>query len=182
MSVFLVAVLILAFPISRLAAQNTKPTEYEVKAAYLFNFGKFVTWPANDTSSSAAFVICVLGEDPFGPILDKTTAGETINGKKITDRRIVHPQEARDCSILYISASQAEHLNNILAAVKGAPVLTVSDMPAFVERGGMIQFLLDQGRVRFEVNLGPAEPNHLAVSSELLKVAVKVIRGGQENR
>jgi hypothetical protein len=182
MPVLVVAALILVFPISRLTAQNTKPTEYEVKAAYLFNFGKFVTWPPNDTSSSAPFVICVLGEDPFGPILDKTTAGETINGKRIADKRIVRPEEARDCSILYISAAQSEHLNNILAAVKDAPVLTVSDMPGFVQRGGMIQFLLDQGRVRFEVNLGPAQPNHLVVSSELLKVAVKVIRGSQENR
>ena len=86
-------------------------------------------------------MICVLGNDPFGPILDKITSGETINGRKIIDKRVSHPQEARDCSILFISSSEEEHLRNILATLHDAPVLTVSDMSGFVEHGGMIQFI-----------------------------------------
>lgn len=167
----------------KLDAQNPKPTEYEVKAAYLFNFGKFVEWPRKNYAPGDPLVICVLGSDPFGPILDKTTSGETINGRKIIDKRVSRPQEALGCSILFISSSEGEHLNKILTTVHDAPVLTVSDMPDFVEHGGMIQFIVRDGRVRFAVNLGPTEQDGLALSSELLKVAVNVTRGsGQESR
>ncbi|HUI84259.1 MAG TPA: YfiR family protein [Candidatus Binatia bacterium] len=168
---------------SRLAAQNPRPTQYEVEAAYLFNFGKFVRWPERDNRPPAAFQICILGEDPFGAVLDKTTAGERLDGRQVVDRRIARPQDTGGCSILYISGSEAEHLTRILATVKDAPVLTVSDIPGFVARGGMIEFVVESGRVRFLVNLAPAEQDGLMLSSELLKVAVRVTGGGrQENR
>lgn len=166
-----------------MAAQNPKPTQYEVEAAYLFNFGKFVTWPQNNRAANDPFLICVLGDDPFGPILDKTTAGETLNGKKIIDKRISHPQDAVGCSILFVGSSEEQHLARILTVVSDAPTLTVSDLPGFLERGGMIQFVVDNGKVRFKVNLQPTEKDGLALSSELLKVAVGVKRAsGQENQ
>ncbi len=182
--VWLAATLILiSLPASELSGQEQKPTQYEVQAAYLYNFGKFVNWPPSDASSHGPFVICVLGEDPFGAILDKTTAGETINGKQIVDKRIARAEEATSCSILYVSPSEAERLSRVLAAVKDAPVLTVSDMPGFVEHGGMIEFVLENGRVRFEVNLNPTTRDGLTFSSELLKVAVKIAGSGkQESR
>ena len=161
-------------------AEITKPTEYDVEAAYLFNFGKFITWPQQDDSSRPTFQICVLGDDPFGMSLDRTTAGETINGKKVVDRHLERAQEAQGCSILYISGSESERLTRILGAMKYLPVLTVSDMPGFVERGGMIQFVLQNGRVRFAVNLSPTQQHGLALSSELLKVAVKVTPGNSQ--
>ena len=168
--------------LSALAAQNRKPTEYDVEAAYLFNFAKFITWPPN-TLSQPAFTICILGDDPFGRVLDSTVADEKINGKRVIDKRIAHPQEALGCSILYISDSEEERVGRILSLLRDAPVLTVSNVPGFVERGGMIQFVLDNGRIRFLVNLEPAQRDGLALSSELLKVAVKVIpAGGGENR
>ena len=182
--VYLAAVLVLlSCSAWKLAAQNPKPTEYEVEAAYLFNFGKFVSWPQQEATSRGPFTICVLGDDPFGTVLDRTTAGEAIGDKKVIDRRISRPQDAVGCSILYIGDSEAEQLGRVLAAVKDAPALTVSNVPGFLERGGMIQFVLENGRVRFGVNLSPTQQHGLILSSELLKVAVKVTRiAGQEGQ
>jgi YfiR/HmsC-like len=158
------------------AAPGEKLSEYDVEAAYLFNFGKFVVWPGNQTSSAQPITICVLGEDPFGPTLDRLVTGEKIDGKPVVDKKISRVEEAPSCSILYISTSESAHLNRILGAVKDAPVLTVSDISDFLDRGGMIQFVLRDNRVRFRVNLGPAQRDRLILSSELLKVAVSVKR------
>jgi hypothetical protein len=164
------------FAAGSLLAQQPKAEESEVKAAFLYNFGKFVKWPSG--AEQPSFTICVLGRDPFGAQLDTIVAGESVGAKPITVRRIAAVQEASSCRILFISASEQSHLNTILPAVAKNSVLTVSDLPQFVERGGMIQFVLDQGRVRFEVNLGSAESCGLSMSSELLKVATHVKRGG----
>jgi hypothetical protein len=162
------------------AAPGEKPSEYDVEAAYLFNFGKFVVWPSL-TSAAQPITICILGEDPFGTALDRLVTGEKIDGKPVVDKKISRVEEAPSCSILYISTSESAHLNRILGAVKDAPVLTVSDISDFLDRGGMIQFVLRDNRVRFTVNLGPAQRDRLILSSELLKVAVSVKRaeGGQ---
>lgn len=154
------------------SASPSKPTEYQVKAAYLYNFGKFIRWPAAGKNDS--FAICVLGHDPFGPTLDATLAGETIDGRKVVATRLSRAQDAAECRILFISASEAARLNEILAGLGKAGVLTVSDMPQFTERGGMIQFVLEGDRVRFEVNLAAAQRAGLSPSSELLKVATSV--------
>lgn len=149
-----------------------KPTEYQVKAAYLYNFGKFIRWPAA-SGKGDSFAICVLGRDPFGSTLDATLAGETIDGRKVTAVRMARAQDAAECRILFISSSESGRLNEVLAAL-GKGVLTVSDMPHFAEHGGMIQFVLEGDRVRFEVNLGAAQRAGLSPSSELLKVATTV--------
>ena len=154
------------------SAPGSKPTEYQVKAAYLFNFGKFIRWPA--AAKSDSFSICILGRDPFGPVLDTTLAGETIEGRKVLPVRVAGIQGVAACQILFISASESARLNEILAALAKSSVLTVSDMPRFAEHGGMIQFLLEGDRVRFEVNLAAAQRVGLTPSSELLKVATTV--------
>lgn len=158
-------------------AAEEKFSQYEVEAAYLFNFAKFVTWPPSSVTQSSSFNICVMGDDPFGSSLVRIVAGEKINGKPVIDKRISNAEEAAACSILYISSSEENRLNRILSIVKDAPILTVSDIPEFADRGGIIQFVLRDKRVRFEVNLPPAQRDHLALSSELLKVAVSVKRG-----
>jgi hypothetical protein len=141
-----------------LRAQGPKPTDYEVKAAYLYNFGGFVEWPATVMAAHGdSFTICVLGQDPFGPTLDAALAGETIAGKNVAVRRIPRPQDAVNCRILFISSSEDSQLKHILAALDATSVLTVSDLPQFSRRGGMVQFVLDGNRVRFEVNLTPAD-------------------------
>src|SRR6202030_4634936 len=99
---------------SCLSAQRSNPSEYEVKAAYLYDFGKFVAWPSKVTAAGD-FPICVLGADPFGATFDATIAGETINSKKVVVNRIAKPQEAMSCRILFISASAESQLKDILA-------------------------------------------------------------------
>jgi len=155
---------------------QSSPTEYQVKAAYLYNFGKFVEWPTSDMTSESSFNICVLGQDPFGATFASTIGGENIKGKSVVLRRIPRAQEAVGCHILFISSSEDPRLKEILAALDKTSVLTVSDMPQFTRRGGMIQFVMDANRVRFEVNLTSAERTGLTVSSQLLKVAISVRR------
>jgi YfiR/HmsC-like len=164
---------------SYLNAQQPTPTEYEVKAAYLYNFGKFVGWPAKVTAASELFSICVLGEDPFGSTFDATIAGESINGKKVVVKRIAKPQDAVSCRILFISSSEESRLKEILATLDNTSVLTVSDISQFTRRGGMIRFVMEANRVRFEVNLTTAEHAGLTLSSQLLKVAISVRRSSQ---
>lgn len=160
------------------ASAQPKPTEYQVKAAYLYNFGKFVRWPS-DLASQSTFGICILGQDPFGDSLDSLVRDEKINGHPIAVTRIASVQQSAGCRIIYISDSEARRLPSILAALAQAPVLTVGDSSDFVEKGGMIQFLRDGERIRFAVNLHSAAPVNLSFSSELLKVAASVLGSGQ---
>jgi hypothetical protein len=164
--------LFLAFPMgATVAAQPV--SEYDVEAAYLYNFGKFVHWP-DSVKKNASFDICILGENPFGGTLDKLISNDQISGKPIRKRVIDRPAEATGCAIIYISDSEAGNLRHILAALAGGNGLLVSNLPDFTQQGGMIQFVLQGDRVRFEVNLHPALRSHLVLSSELLKVAVSV--------
>ncbi|MDP9161971.1 MAG: YfiR family protein [Acidobacteriota bacterium] len=154
------------------------PNEYQVKAAYLFNFGKFVRWQSNPPlSADLPFSICVLGQNPFGQALDTTVAGEMLNGRKVRTRRLANIQDGADCQIIFISASEDGRLKAILAGASRLSALTVSDIPHFAERGGMIELLTQDERVRFAVNLATTEEAGLALSSDLLKVATKVIGG-----
>ena len=162
-----------------LHAQRSGPSENEVKSAYLYNFGKFVEWPAKVTSVSESFPICVLGDDNFGSTLETIIAGESINEKKVLVKRVAKPQDAVSCRILFISSSEQNQLKEILAALDNTSVLTVSDVPQFTRRGGMIQFVVEANKVRFEVNLTSAERAGLTLSSQLLKVAIQVKRSAQ---
>jgi hypothetical protein len=159
-------------------AQQPKPKEYQVKATYLYNFGRFIRWPVTAAQDSS-FPICVLGQDPFGPTLDSTLVGENLDGKPVVVRRISRAQDVGDCRILFISSAEENHLKQILAALEKTGVLTVSDMPDFSRQGGMIQFVLEGGKVRFEINLASAEAAKLIVSAELLKVAATVRKNEQ---
>lgn len=172
-------------------AQTGKPTEYDVKAAYLSNFGRFVEWPAGaelapgiqppggeppGNGSAEPFNVCVLGNDPFGPALDRALAGESISRAPLIPRRIARVQDTPGCRIVFIGVSDDKQLRSILAGLANAAILTVGDSPGFTRRGGMIQFVLDGNRVRFEVNLAAAQRARLNLSSELVKLAVAVRR------
>jgi len=160
-----------------LQAQQPRVSEYHLKAVYLYNFGRFVQWPPNATAAKGdSFSICVLGQDPFGPSLDSTIAGETLDGKPLAVKRISTLRDAAERRILFISSTEEKHLKEILTALDDSGVLTVSDMPGFTRRGGMIQFVLEGDKVRFEINLASAESARLVLSSELLKVAASVKR------
>jgi hypothetical protein len=163
-----------------LSAQKSKANEYEVKATYLYNFARFVEWPARvEAVKRDTFAICVLGQDPFGPALDAIVAGETIDGKAVLAKRVSKLQDALNCRVLYVSSSEDSRLKEVLAAIDGVGVLTVSDIPQFSQRGGMIQFVLEGNKIRFEVNLANAGAAGLTLSSELLKVATTVRRNSQ---
>lgn len=161
--------------LGKAAAPAGPPTELQVKAAYLYKFGAFVEWPAS-VASADAFPICILGRDNFGAALDSTLQGESLHGKKLVAVRTNSVREASQCRILYISESEEGRLPAILSELGKAPVLTVSDIPRFADRGGMIEFIVQNGRVRFDVNVTSAEHAGLALSSQLLKVAANVKR------
>jgi len=155
---------------SGLVAQE-KPTEDDVKAAYLFNFGKFVRWSA---PAAKSFDICVVGQDGIADVLKRTTLNEQMDSRPVVVRRLDGAAEARGCAVVFLGGSEGARIEKDVAALADTDVLTVSDVPRFLERGGMIQLLLQNNRIRFAVNLTAVDRTKLQLSSELLKVAVSV--------
>jgi hypothetical protein len=155
-----------------LLVQSPRASEYQVKAVFLFNFAQFVDWrstPAQD--QRAPLIIGILGDDPFGTILDATVRGEHLGERPFEIRRLRQLRDIEGCNILFISRSENERVEQILAAVQNRPVLTVSDGDDFAERGGMIQFVNDKNRIRLRINLEAAQAANLTISSKLLRVA-----------
>jgi hypothetical protein len=148
-------------------------SEHEVMAAYLYNFAKFVQWPP--PSSEQPVDICVLGVSPFGGELDRALDGKQVNGRPLSARLARNLDEASRCEIVFIASSERGRLDEVLAHFSGRPVLTVSDISTFAERGGMIGLRMDNKRVRFDVNMQAARGADLKLSSQLLKVAKQVI-------
>ena len=142
-------------------------SEYQVKAAFLYNFAKFVDWPG-DAFREGTFVIGVIGNDPFGGALDQAINGKTIGGRHLTVRRLKWGQDLRSCNILFISSSEHKRLPQIIQSVRGSSVLTVGEMGGFNQQGGMINFILVSNRVRFEINAPVAEQARIKISSKLL--------------
>jgi hypothetical protein len=147
-----------------LAGEVESHLEYQVKAAFLFNFLKFVEWPP--AAAGAPWVIGVLGHDPFGAMLDETVRGKIVNGRKIEVRRYSQASDVKDCNILFIGRGDYERI--------GIPVqagmLTVGEAPGFLKAGGAINFYLEDNRVRFEIRPAAAGGAGLHVSSQLLKL------------
>jgi len=155
-------------------ALDRKPTEQQVKAAYLYNFAKFVEWPAGPLSDpSDTIVFGILGDDPFGTDID-AVAGKSVNGKKTQVRRYRDVSEIRTCHVLFISASERGKFGKILQDLGSIGTLLVSDMKNFAVRGGMIGFIITDGTVGFEVNLSAVARAGLTVHSRLLNMSVIV--------
>jgi hypothetical protein len=152
------------------------PLEYQVKAAYLYNFAKFVEWPATSADAGKPFLLGVLGHDPFGPALDETVEGKTVHGRAVAVRRISSAAEARTCDELFIGAGEIKRLPEILQALQGRSVLIVGESRDFVLSGGMIGLVKEDDKVRFEVNTAAAERARLRVSSQLLRLARRVAK------
>ena len=165
---------------SPLRGQQAKPSEYQIKAVYLYNFSRFVEWPTQSAwSKTEPFAICILGKDPFGPTLDTTLSVANTQGRSLVAKRISRPRDALSCQILFVASSEEARLREIFGVLEKTSVLTVSDISRFSERGGMIQFVLQGDRVRFEVNLTNATDAGLVLGSDLLKVALAVRRNSQ---
>jgi hypothetical protein len=174
-AILVAAALLLALPGA--FAQDVKPTDYQVKAVYLTKFGKFIEWPASaHAATDDKFNVCVLGPDPFGTALDNAVQGESIGRAALQARRISKVEEAAACRVLFVPSSEEAQIKSILAALGSSSVLTVSDAPDFVRRGGMIQFVIDSNRVHFEINLAATRRAGLTLSSDLLKLAVAIRR------
>jgi len=154
------------------AAATSHPSQSDVEAVYLFDFGKFVRWPAG--SDQGPMSLCVAGSPSFSAGLEKVIANENISGRTLEVRQVLRVDDTSHCAILFIDTTERDHAEELLQAVADKPTLTVSDLPDFLARGGMIQFQLLEKRVRFSVNLNAATHAHLTISSELLKVAVSV--------
>ena len=174
------AAVCLTFSLLHLPAQGSRPSDYDVKAAYIYNFGKFVKWPsASAANQGGAFSICVLGDDPFGSVLQSELAGKTLGGQPVRVKQVSKPQDATSCRVLFIEGTEERHLKEILDALGRASVLTVSDISDFSRRGGMIEFVMVGDRVRFAINRATAEDAGLVLDSELLKVATEVWENGR---
>ncbi|MBI1747845.1 MAG: YfiR family protein [Acidobacteria bacterium] len=151
-------------------------SEYQVKAAFLYNFAKFIEWPDEAfTGAGAPIVFGIIGEDPFGRLLDQAVKGKSIRGREFVVKRLRGSQDAGICHILFISASEKKHVSQILERLKGAPVVTVSELDHFAQAGGIINFFVEENKVRFEINIDAAERAKLKISSKLLALS-KVVR------
>lgn len=162
----------------RVARAGEAP-EYQVKAAFLYNFAKFVDWPAAAfASENSPFVIGVLGDDPFGSVLDKTVDNKSVHERKIVVRRYKKVDEAKACHILFISRSEKKQVAKDLERLDKSSTLTVGDMEQFLQQGGMVNFIIEDKKVRLEINPDAAERANLKISSKLLQVAhiVKIAR------
>lgn len=152
-------------------------SEYQVKAAYLFNFLKFVEYPNESFADPLApIVIGVVGEDPFGNALPQVVIGKTVQGRDLVIRGYRTGEDLRGAHILFISTSERKRIPLILSTLRGSSVLTVADTEGFLDAGGMIQFLSENNRVRFAINVDATSRAKLKMSSKLLSLA-KVIGG-----
>jgi YfiR/HmsC-like len=146
--------------------------EYQLKAAFLYNFVKFVEWPAEAfNGEKSPLSICIHGTDPFGDTLDTVVRGETVGERGLIVQRPESLSDLRDCHVLFVSRSEKARLPEILARVEGEPVLTVGDADGFLKAGGIINFVLEENKVRFAINPEAAERNRLKISSKLLRLA-----------
>jgi hypothetical protein len=160
------------------APSQAQSLEAAVKANYLYKFGPFVEWPPRAFASPASpFEVCVLGRDPFGSALDQAVQGQTVEGRAIRVRRLAAVSAANGCQVVYIGASSDQTASEMVRALRGAPVLTVSDKGAASE--AIVQFVVRDGRVRFALNLTAARANGLVISSKLQRLAIAINgRGG----
>ena len=174
------AVLILALFLAALAgprqptrAQDARPTEYQLKAAFLFNFAKFVEWPDSAfPAPTAPFVIGVLGNNPFRDDLARTVRDKTIDAHPLLVQEYRSAARATNCHLLFISNSERKSIPDIIQGLRGRSILTVSEVDHFTEAGGMINFVLQGTKIRFQINKEAAVSAGLKISSKLMSLAV----------
>ena len=174
-------------------SQSAQYKEYEVKAAFMYNFLKFVDWPEEKTAKTGSqIVICIIGQDPFGG------AADILKDKKVEERNVVLKrieglQQLKDaadangqmdalkkCHLLFICKSEQKNTKEIIEFVTSSGVLTVSDTQGFLEAGGIVNFVIEDNKVRFDINLTASEKSGLKIRSQLLRLAKKVIKDGAE--
>ena len=150
------------------------PTEYQLKAAFLLNFARYIEWPATKLPAAMPIRICVLGRDPFADALTALD-GRQAQGHDVRVRTIETVDRAADCHVLFVSESEERRLVNVLHATSGKAILTVSDIDGFADAGGAIAFVNEDDRVRFDINYGILQRDSLRASAQLLRLGRNVL-------
>ena len=154
------------------ARGQTVSHEYPLKAVFLFNFAQFTDWPTNAFDKpDSPLVIGVLGDDPFGALLDDAVRGEIVNGRKFIVERYQSVQDIKTCHILFISQSETSRLDKIVAELKGKPILTASDIDNSAYRGVCVRFITENNKIHLRINMDSLKDANLAMSSKLLRVS-----------
>ena len=173
--IFIIAICLTVSSWPNAHAEPPPSREYLIKAAFLYNFAKFVDWPAEAfPNDSTPITLCILGEDPFGDAL-KAIKGKTVKGRKLVIKHSTRLDDVGQCHILFVSASEEKRLSRILDTIKGKNIQTVSDMNSFARRGGIINLVTIKSKIHFEVNVDATDLAGLKISSKLLKLA-KIVR------
>jgi hypothetical protein len=151
--------------------------EYQVKAFFLYNFARYVEWPPESFKGrNDPIVICILGQNPFGGALEQAVAGRVVEGRPFVVRQISDVPPGSSCHILFINSSERKRFRSFAGRLKGSAVLSVGESPGFTADGGVVNFKLEDGKVRFEIDVDAAAREHLRISSKLLSLAQVVRR------
>jgi YfiR/HmsC-like len=169
----LAAMLAALFPLPVRGAERDSALEYRVKAAFLYNFAKFVEWPDRDTGP---IVLGVLGQDPFGAVLDQTVEQKSINGRPVVIRHFANVPQAKECHIVFVGTSEKARFAEILPKLASFGILTVGERHGFLQAGGMVNFVVEDNNVHFEINAEAVRHAGIHINSNLLKLS----RSGSE--
>ncbi len=175
---YLSVLLALLCSLALLSAQTPAPREYQIKAAFLFNFTQFVEWPATSFSTDKdPFIIGILGDTPFGSYLEELVSGEKVNGHRIVVQYFRDLEEIKICHILFINLSQTTRLEQVVAGLKGRTILTVSDMAGFLQAGGILRFFTKNNKILIQINPEAGKKANLVISSKLLRLSELFVPG-----
>lgn len=149
--------------------------EYQVKAAFLYNFAKFIFWPKENIKQSPSFLIGILGKDPFGTALEEVISMRSLKGKPVVIKRATNPQDLADCQVVFIAESEKSRLPEDLQFFQKKSILTTSEIAGFAQSGGMIEMMVIKKQIRFDINSTAAQRAKLRIRSQLLELARKIV-------
>ena len=152
-------------------------TEYQIKAAFLLNFARFVEWPMSAAGASDPLTFCVLGRDPFGGALDEALEGQSVHGRPVRVRLVADIPALPSCQAVFLPGSETYRSAEVLESLRDSSVLTVGEAKDFALRGGVINFVMQEGKVRFQINVAAAARARLKINFRLLQLAVIIGRG-----
>ena len=162
----------LAFPCSAQIVDSGDSSEYLIKAGFIYNFANLMQWPvATFSNPDSPIVIGIIGTDTSGGIIDEVLGGKKVNGRPFAVKHLKRGMDLKGCNIVFVSASETAHLDEILRLVKSLPIVTIGETPSFAQRGGIINFIVVDDKIRFEVNVEAAKQADISISSRLLALA-----------
>jgi hypothetical protein len=169
-----VAAVLTVFPLTQGAAGQSLAAP-ELRAAYLFNFTQFIDWPAETVPPGTALTLCIVNDDRVADAVDHTIKGRTVGGHTLTVRRLKPNTPLPTCHVLYLAGADLKRSLAFVETVKGVFVLTVSDAKRFADSGGMVELFVENGHMRFAVNVDALQRARIRLSSRVLELA-KIVR------